>query len=49
MSREEWKAEVENMVARGARGTESEIQTVIDYLARNLGGPAGTSRKTQPK
>ena len=44
MSREEWKAEVDNMMARGAQGTDAEVQLVVDYLARNLAGPAG-SRK----
>jgi mono/diheme cytochrome c family protein len=39
MSREEWKAEVDNMIARGARGSQIEIQAVIDYLAQNLAAP----------
>ena len=42
MSREEWQAEVNDMVARGARGTETEIRQVTDYLARHLAGPHGT-------
>jgi quinoprotein glucose dehydrogenase len=37
MSRTEWKSEVDNMMARGAQGSDAEIETVIDYLARNLG------------
>src|SRR5947208_8043684 len=37
MSREEWQGEVNNMVARGAKGTDAEIQLVVEYLARNLG------------
>jgi len=36
MTRDEWKAEVDAMIARGAKGTERDIQIVIDYLARNL-------------
>ena len=36
MSRVEWKSEVDNMIARGAKGSESEIRLVVDYLARNL-------------
>ena len=36
MSRAEWKSEVDNMIARGAKGSESEIRLVVDYLARNL-------------
>ena len=42
MSRAEWKAEVDNMIARGAQGTEREIRLVVDYLGRNL---AGSTRK----
>jgi quinoprotein glucose dehydrogenase len=40
MSREEWKAEVDSMIARGARGSEAEVRMVVDYLARNLGRAA---------
>jgi mono/diheme cytochrome c family protein len=40
MSRQEWKLEVEGMVARGAEGTKDEIRRVEDYLARNLGRAA---------
>jgi len=40
MSRDQWKAEVDNMIARGARGSDAEVQAVIDYLAQNLGAPA---------
>jgi quinoprotein glucose dehydrogenase len=45
MSREEWKAVVADMVARGARGTPEEIRIVEDYLAKNLAGSAGTRRR----
>jgi cytochrome c5 len=40
MSRQEWKLEVEGMVARGAEGTKDEIRRVEDYLAKNLGHAA---------
>ena len=40
MTRDQWKAEVDNMVARGAQGSASEIQAVVDYLAKYLGKPA---------
>jgi mono/diheme cytochrome c family protein len=40
MTRGEWKAEVDNMIARGARGSDAEVDAVIDYLAQNLGAPA---------
>lgn len=45
MSREEWIAEVDNMIARGARGTKEEVQIVVEYLAQNLGAPSGTRRR----
>jgi hypothetical protein len=48
MSRDEWKAEVDDMVARGMPGTPEEIQRVLDYLAANLAGPAGTRRRPTP-
>ena len=37
MSRAGWEEEVSDMVERGAAGTHEEIQTVIDYLAKNFG------------
>jgi quinoprotein glucose dehydrogenase len=49
MTREEWKAEVEDMVARGAEGTQGDIQVVIDYLATHLAGPAGSRRARPPR
>ena len=45
MSAEEWKSEVADMVARGARGTPEEIRIVENYLAKDLAGPAGTRRR----
>ena len=32
-----WRSTVEDMVARGARGTDAEIDTVVSYLAANFG------------
>ncbi|MEP6716746.1 MAG: PQQ-binding-like beta-propeller repeat protein [Terriglobia bacterium] len=37
LTREQWRSEVDSMVGRGAKGTDSEIRLVVDYLARNLG------------
>jgi cytochrome c5 len=48
MSREEWQVEVADMVARGATGTADELRAVVDYLATNLAGPAGTRRSRPP-
>lgn len=49
MTREEWKAEVDDMVARGAEGTQDDIRVVIDYLAAHLRGPAGSRRTRLPR
>src|SRR5882724_2122104 len=32
----QWKEVVAGMVSRGAKGTERELATVVDYLTRNL-------------
>ena len=36
-TRERWSAIVDDMVARGAEISDSEIETIIDYLANNFG------------
>jgi quinoprotein glucose dehydrogenase len=36
-TREQWRSTVEDMVARGARGTNSEIDQVVNYLAEHYG------------
>jgi quinoprotein glucose dehydrogenase len=36
LNRDQWKAVVDNMAARGMEGTPAEIQRVLDYLAENL-------------
>lgn len=40
-SREQWSTLVDQMVSRGADVPDEEIETVVDYLARNF----GTARK----
>ena len=37
LTRQEWRLEVDAMVARGAEGTTDEMRSVVDYLAKNLG------------
>jgi mono/diheme cytochrome c family protein len=37
LSGAEWKSEVDSMVARGAKGSESQIRAVVEYLTRYLG------------
>jgi hypothetical protein len=47
MSRQEWDAVVGDMVQRGAVGTQAEMRSVVDYLARNLGRTAGPEMRKQ--
>jgi mono/diheme cytochrome c family protein len=35
-TKEQWSDTVQQMVSRGAEGTDEEIATVIDYLAKNF-------------
>ena len=37
MSRSEWSSVVHSMLARGARASDAEVRTIVDYLARTLG------------
>lgn len=36
-SPEQWAQIVDQMVSRGAEGTDEEIETVVDYLSKNFG------------
>ena len=45
-AREEWERTVDQMLSRGASGTDEEIDLVIDYLTANF-GPAKESAKKQ--
>jgi competence protein ComEA len=33
-----WNSVVDDMVVRGAEGTDEELERILDYLAKNLGG-----------
>jgi hypothetical protein len=37
MNRADWDALVQNMVAHGARASDAEVRTIVDYLAKTLG------------
>ena len=37
MSRERWELSVDQMVSRGATGTDEEVEQVVEYLAANFG------------
>jgi cytochrome c5 len=36
MTREQWGGIVSNMISRGAKGSDDDFATVVDYLATNL-------------
>ena len=36
-TRTEWEGVIEDMIARGTKGTEQELDEVVDFLNRNLG------------
>ena len=39
MTKERWSAVVDDMVSRGAKATDAEIDQIVDYLAANFGKP----------
>ena len=48
-SPEQWSQVVDQMVSRGAEGTDEEIETVVDYLSKNFGldSPPPTTDKEE--
>jgi competence ComEA-like helix-hairpin-helix protein len=40
-SKQQWSALVDQMISRGAEVPDEEIETVVDYLAKNFGATAG--------
>src|SRR4051794_40675030 len=40
MTKERWNGVVDDMISRGAVGTDDEFDQVINYLAANFGRPA---------
>ena len=45
---EEWSDSVADMVERGAKGTDAEIEAVVAYLAKNFGKGAPVRINTAP-
>src|SRR5579862_8435261 len=37
-----WKSIVDDMVSRGAGGTDDELKTIVEYLTKNFGKEAGS-------
>jgi competence ComEA-like helix-hairpin-helix protein len=46
LTKDRWGKEVDDMVARGATGTDDEIEQVINYLATNFGPPTKVNVNT---
>ncbi len=46
MTRDRWMSIVDDMVSRGAKGTDEEIDVVIDYLAANFGRKVNVNKAT---
>jgi competence protein ComEA len=40
LSKQEWEKVVDDMVEKGAEGTDAELDTVVKYLVKNFGKPA---------
>jgi competence ComEA-like helix-hairpin-helix protein len=41
-TREGWNRVVDDMVERGAEGTDEDLERIVNYLAKNLGKAPGT-------
>src|SRR5690348_18324693 len=49
LTREEWTRVINDMVARGAQGTQDELDNVMTYLAANFGKPLAKADGVEPK
>lgn len=46
MSKKRWTSLVDDMVSKGAEGTDAEVEIVIGYLSRNFGQPVNINTST---
>src|SRR5215469_12847166 len=49
LTRGEWMRVVNDMVARGAQGTQDELDNVTSYLTANFGKPLAGAADVEPK
>src|SRR5215469_13791657 len=49
LTREEWMRVINDMVARGAQGTQDELDNVTSYLTANFGKPLAGAADVEPK
>ena len=47
-SKEQWSVLVDQMISRGADVPDEEIETVVEYLAKNFGPTKGSSAQKNP-
>jgi competence ComEA-like helix-hairpin-helix protein len=45
-SKKQWTYVVDDMVSRGAEGTDDEVNAVVSYLSRNFGKPVNINTAT---
>lgn len=48
LTRDQWADSVADMVDRGAKATDAEIDTIVDYLDKNFGKGAKVQMNTAP-
>ncbi len=48
MTKQEWADQVDDMVARGAIGSDADIRQVVDYLSRNFGKGKPPASEAKP-
>ena len=48
MSRDEWSSEVSDMMDRGAKATEDQVASIVDYLTANFGTDSKIHVNTAP-
>jgi competence protein ComEA len=47
LSKARWSQEVDDMVARGAEGTDDQFDQIVDYLSKNFGPAKKTEQAPQ--
>jgi competence protein ComEA len=48
MARDGWSEKIDDMVERGAKGTDQEMTVVLDYLTKNFGPDSKINVNTAP-
>ena len=48
MSAQQWADEVQDMISRGARGSDQDVKELVSYLAANFGPRSATGGQSRP-